>query len=136
MSRYISQETRQVVARRAGFQCEYCMVREEASYLSYQIDHIVSIKHGGDDHLDNLAYSCVSCNRVKGSDIGSVLLPEKDFIRLFNPREDSWQDHFKLTEAEIMPRSDIGKVTIKILDLNNQYRIAEREALLEVGRYP
>lgn len=136
MSRYISQETRHRVAERAHFSCEYCLVHDDDSYLSFQIDHIISIKHGGGDHLDNLAYSCVSCNRAKGSDIGSVLLPDREFIRLFNPRTDIWENHFKILVTEIIPLSTIGKVTIKILDLNNDLRIVEREALIEIGRFP
>lgn len=67
--------------------------------------------------------------------MSSILLPEKEFVRLFNPREDTWEDHFRLVGAEIIPLTGIGKVTVKVLDLNNQQRIAEREALLEAGRY-
>ena len=136
MSRYISQEIRLLVAERADFRCEYCLIHEDDSYLSFQIDHIISIKHGGDDNLDNLAHSCVSCNRAKGSDIGSVLLPDRDFIRLFNPRTDTWENHFKILGAEIIPLSAVGKVTIKILGLNNELRLVEREALIEIGRFP
>jgi hypothetical protein len=135
MSRNISPEVRKSVAIRADFRCEYCLIHEEDSYISFQIDHIISIKHGGGDNLENLAYSCAPCNRAKGTDIGTVLLPGKEFVRLFNPREDRWKDHLKLLGAEIIALSAIGKATIKVLDLNNELRIAERSALIEIGRY-
>lgn len=78
MSRYISTETRQLVAERAQFRCEYCLVHEDDAYLSFQIDHIISLKHGGDDNLDNLAYSCVSCNRANRSRTLSGTVIEKE----------------------------------------------------------
>lgn len=81
MSRYLNRKTRDAVAKRARLRCEYCLLHEDDAYLSFEIDHIISLKHGGNNELDNLAYSCVACNRMKGADIGSVVLPEKEFIR-------------------------------------------------------
>lgn len=136
MSRYLNRKTRDTIAKRARFRCEYCLLHEDDAYLSFQIDHIISVKHGGSNELNNLAYSCVVCNRMKGTDIGSVLLPEEEFIRLYNPRTDSWKEHLQVIGPRIIPISDIGKVTTKILMLNDDLRISEREALISVGRYP
>jgi hypothetical protein len=136
MSRYLNRKTRDAVAKRARFRCEYCLLHEGDAYLAFEIDHIISLKHGGNSELDNLAYSCVACNRMKGADIGSIVLPEKEFIRLYNPRTDSWEEHFRIMGPRIVPISDIGKVTTKILLLNDDLRISEREALISVGRYP
>ena len=136
MSRYLNRKTRDTIAKRARFRCEYCLLHEDDAYLSFQIDHIISLKHGGSNELNNLAYSCVVCNRMKGTDIGSVLLPEEEFIRLYNPRTDSWKEHLQVIGPRIIPISDIGKVTTKILMLNDDLRISEREALISVGRYP
>ncbi|WP_421949488.1 HNH endonuclease [Phaeodactylibacter xiamenensis] len=136
MSRYVNRKTRDAVAKRARSRCEYCLLHEGDAYLAFEIDHIISLKHGGNSELDNLAYSCVACNRMKGADIGSIVLPEKEFIRLYNPRTDSWEEHFRIMGPRIVPISDIGKVTTKILLLNDDLRISEREALISVGRYP
>jgi hypothetical protein len=36
----------------------------------------------------------------------------------------------------IVPLSDIGEVTARILDFNNSDRLLERQVLRDVGRYP
>ena len=136
MSFYIPNKYRIAVRERANGLCEYCLFHEEHAYFKYEVDHIISLKHGGETELDNLAHTCITCNRNKGSDIGSVILPQRDFIRFFNPRFDRWSEHFRLEETVIQPLSPIGEVTVKILDLNNVDRILERQALVAAGRYP
>jgi hypothetical protein len=136
MSRYISENQRSFVRKRAKYHCEYCLIHEDDTFFTCQIDHIISLKHGGNDDNVNLAYSCIFCNRNKGSDLGSVLLPDTTLIRFFNPRIDDWSEHFYLDDAVIEAKTDVGKVTIKILELNNVERILERLELQEVGRYP
>jgi len=83
-----------------------------------------------------LAYACAFCNRNKGSDIGSILTPNNNFVRFFNPRTDKWPDHFQLEGTIIKPITDIGEATAKILDFNNIDRIIERQTLIDLGRYP
>jgi len=136
MSTYVSEELKRLVADRAEYLCEYCLIHEEDTFLQCQVDHIISIKHGGQSDIDNLAYACAICNRNKGSDIGSMLLPSREFTRFFNPRTDTWLHHFKLQGAIILPRTNIGKVTAQILGFNNDGRILERETLIAMGRYP
>ena len=136
MSSYLSEQFRNIVANRAKHICEYCLIHEEDTNYGCQVDHIISIKHGGASELWNLAYACVFCNRNKGSDIGSILFPNREFIRFFNPRDDNWADHFKIVEANIKPITDIGKVTVQILDFNTIERILERQTLISVKRYP
>jgi hypothetical protein len=57
-------------------------------------------------------------------------------MRLFNPRQDRWIDHFRLVGATIEPISAIGSVTTSLLRLNATERIAERQLLQELGTYP
>lgn len=96
MSRPIPEKLRNQVADRAANRCEYCLIHEEDLILKCQIDHIISLKHKGATSLENLAYSCLICNTNKGSDIGTVVLPNQNFVRFFNPRLDQWADHFEL----------------------------------------
>jgi hypothetical protein len=79
MSQYIPESLRHQIAKRAGHRCEYCLIREEDSFLGFQVDHIISLKHEGQTEPENLAWSCFACNNNKGSDIGTVLLPGKQF---------------------------------------------------------
>jgi hypothetical protein len=101
----------------------------------FPIDHIISIKHGGDTHIDNLAYSCQICNLNKGTDIAPILDNSNTLIRLFNPRTDVWSEHFKIDfMGEILPLSEVGKATIKLLDLNHPESIIERREQLRLKR--
>lgn len=103
--------------------------------FSHEVDHIRSRKHGGGDALDNLAYACFLCNRYKGADIASVHPATGEVIRLFHPRLDVWEDHFRVAGARIEPLSAIGLVTAQLLRFNVPARALEREYLQRLGRY-
>jgi hypothetical protein len=135
-SKYIPEKLRVEVAERAGYCCEYCRRPESDSFIRYQIDHIISRKHGGLTVSENLAYSCALCNGTKGSDIGTVLQDEDIFVRLFHPRKHVWQAHFGVVEGSLEARSQVGEATIKVLDLNNINRILERLDLIDAGLFP
>ena len=135
MSAYIPDKLRKLVARRANACCEYCLLHERDSYLTFQVDHIISLRHGGTTIAENLAYACLYCNRWKGSDIGTMLLPSREFVRLFNPRAEAWAEHFAWDGMEIVPLTNIGAATIKILDLNHLERLLERQMLRESKRF-
>ncbi|MPR34295.1 HNH endonuclease [Salmonirosea aquatica] len=126
MSRYIADAIRQEVAVRAGFRCEYCQIHQDDAFYPFQIDHIVSRKHGGQTLLDNLALACFPCNVNKSSDVGTILLPQQIFIRLFNPRLDSWNEHFSVESGRLYAKTTIGEATIKVLKMNEIERIIER----------
>lgn len=131
MSRYIAESLRRLVAQRADYCCEYCRLNELDSFFTFPIDHIISVKHGGETTANNLAYACPFCNSFKGSDIGTILLPNRTFIRLFNPRIDNWSDHFDMENHVIYSKTTIGEATIKILKLNDVDRIIERQVIEE-----
>ena len=126
MSRYISENIRSFVAKRAENCCEYCKITEDISLYTFQIDHIISLKHGGKTVVENLAYSCFLCNNSKGSDVGTVFQPDMNFIRLFNPRIDIWDEHFTYEDCIFHAKSLISEATIKVLKLNDIDRIIER----------
>lgn len=136
MSRYISDDLRHLIASRADYLCEYCLIHEDVTFFGCQIDHIISMKHGGPTEADNLAYACTFCNRNKGSDIGSIVLETGHLVRFYNPRVDMWADHFQLNGSQIKPLTEIGEVTARILGFNNNDRIMEREELMRSGQYP
>ena len=136
MSNYISPEIRQTVASRANNVCEYCLLAEEDAYFRFQVEHIVSRKHGGSSELENLALACVFCNRHKGSDIASLKPETDELIRFYNPRTMRWREHFRLNGIVIEPLTDIGEATIRILQMNHDDQILERQVLSRRGRYP
>jgi hypothetical protein len=136
MTSFIPGGLRRIVAERAEYLCEYCLLHEEDTHFGCQIDHVISEKHGGPTADSNLAYACIFCNRFKGSDIASVSRRTGRLCRLFNPRTDHWAEHFKLNGTSIHGVSEIGEVTVELLGFNQYDRLTERELLIELGRYP
>jgi hypothetical protein len=107
-------------------------------FFGCEIDHIISEKHEGATEEGNLAYACLPCNRNKGSDIASIIPGTGELVRLFNPRQDRWSDHFRLAPdgITILSLTSIGEATSRLLGLNDGTRLLEREALRKVDRYP
>jgi hypothetical protein len=136
MSSHVSHELRGLVSARAEHLCEYCLIHEDDTFFGCEVDHVISVKHGGPTEAGNLAYACVFCNRQKGSDIGSILWRTGEFVRFFNPRTDRWAEHFALNGTVIESLTPIGEVTARILDLNASDRILERQALIASNKYP
>jgi hypothetical protein len=136
MSSYINDDLRHLVASRSDYLCEYCLIAEEDTFYGCQVDHIISLKHGGATEPNNLAYACAFCNRHKGSDIASNIPGTVKLVRFYNPRTDKWADHFRLNGNIIEPLTDIGEATVRILGFNCNDRILEREALIGAGSYP
>ncbi len=136
MSSYVSTALRRLVVERAAYLCEYCLLHEEDTFFGCEVDHIMSEKHGGPTVAENLAYACAFCNRAKGSDIGSIVWRSRAFSRFLHPRTDRWAEHFVLDGVTIIPLSDIGEATARILDFNNPDRVLERQTVHGIGRYP
>ena len=46
------------VRERAAGRCEYCRLPQKGTSVPFEIDHIISRKHGGRTHAPNLALAC------------------------------------------------------------------------------
>ena len=53
----ISFSLRQLVIERAQGRCEYCLIHQDFSIYTHEIDHIIAVKHGGQTLSENLALS-------------------------------------------------------------------------------
>ncbi|WP_020594600.1 HNH endonuclease [Spirosoma panaciterrae] len=135
MRQALSAKKRRLVAQRAEYRCEYCRVHEDDLFLAFEIDHIISVKHGGGNELENLAYACPHCNNHKGSDLTTFLDSYDDIVILFNPRKHKWPTHFDAHNGEIIPKTRIGQATVKVLQLNDPDRVILRQLLTQAGRY-
>lgn len=128
---------RQFVALRADFRCEYCRKPEIISNFAFHLEHIISRQHKGSDHLDNLAYACSFCNWKKGPNIATLLVEQGPILPLFHPRQDIWNEHFKVSFSGIIEaKTDIGEGTLRLLEFNSMDRVLERKMLIELGFYP
>lgn len=123
----------QAVRTRADHRCEYCHIPQTASRLAFPIDHIIARQHGGATDLDNLAFCCGRCNRQKGPNIAGIDSDTGQLTRLFNPRKDTWSDHFRHDGAMFIGLTAIGRATIRTLAMNHPKQLAVRHALIEAG---
>lgn len=133
---YITAALRRRVRERAHGLCEYCLIGDADTFFSHEPDHVIAEKHGGETAFLNLAWSCMDCNRFKGSDIASRDPKTKKLVPLFDPRHDTWQDHFEVQEGVILPLTPIGRATERLLKLNLPERVEVRATLTRCGCYP
>lgn len=129
----ISNATRLLVAERASFRCEYCRILDTTSLHGFHVDHIISKKHSGSDEINNLAWSCATCNRHKGTDVASYDSDTGGLTPFFNPQTDMWNEHFELNEYRIIGRTPIGRVTVRIYQVNIARQIAARSWIIRAG---
>lgn len=133
---YIPAPLRRLVFERARGCCEYRRLGQASRSVKFHGEHIIPEQHLGTTTEDNLCLSCPHCNWNKGSNFASIDPETGQFTPLFNPRNDTWSDHFQLDHAKITPRSPVGRVTVLLLKFNSQERINERAILIEEGLYP
>jgi hypothetical protein len=133
---YIPEVLRQQVAVRAQSRCEYCRLHENHSYYTHEIDHIYAEKHGGETADANLCLACAECNRHKGSNLCSLDPQTGEISRLFHPRQDLWQEHFRMIDTGVIePLTAAGRVTERVLRFNRVDLVADRARLLAQGGY-
>jgi len=129
----ISAALRAKIRLRAGGRCEYCLVPESLTLAPHEIDHIVAAKHGGRTVSGNLALCCTLCNRRKGTDLASIDPETSEMRRLFHPRRDRWHEHFQMRGSMVVPLTAVGRVTLRLLQLNRMERVKERELMIQAG---
>ncbi len=134
----IPKKLRLDLAIRANFRCEYCLIPEYFLATTFHVDHNISLKHGGSSRLNNLAFACPHCNQNKGTDIAAMIKGTgegEEVVRFYNPRKDTWGDHFYYASGEILGKTLIAKSTVAILQFNAIERVILRQSLFEIGLY-
>lgn len=127
----ISATQREQVRRRGNGRCEYCRLPEEFSTYKHQVDHIIPHKHGGSDHINNLAWACFRCNNNKSTDVASYDPKTTKLFPLYNPRQQDWDDHFAIEDGFIYGKTPEGRVTVNVLHMNADKRVETRRDLIE-----
>jgi hypothetical protein len=54
-------------------------------------------------------------------------------VPLFNPRTDSWNEHFAFQGAMIIGLTPTGRATVRLLQMNAARRVELREMSLDEG---
>lgn len=137
-NRYISESTQNQVRQRAKFLCEYCHASEQWQYVSFTVDHVIPLTKGGANSIDNLALACFHCNRQKSDKLKSFDEKSLSEVPLFNPRTDSWTEHFiwSTDTLLIIGLTPTGRATVVALAFNRARIINIRAADREIGRHP
>lgn len=126
-----SEELRAFVVERAAKRCEYCTLhQDDDDVFRFPIDRILSEQHGGSYTPDNTALACHYCNRKKGPNIASVEPGTTGpVVSLFNPRTDTWSEHFAFQGSVIVGLTPTGRATVALLDMNNTKNVELRSKL-------
>ncbi len=103
-----------------------------------EVEHLLPRAKGGSDEEENLWLSCSLCNRYKGAQVSAVDPLSGDAVRLFNPRQDRWSDHFlwSADEVNIAGRTPEGRATVEALKLNNELAVEVRRNWVQAGWHP
>jgi HNH endonuclease len=128
---------RELVRLRAGHRCEYCHLPDFAAPAStFHIEHIVAKQHRGGDDAENLAWCCHRCNLCKGPNLSGIDPLSENVVLLFHPRRQVWKRHFEWLGSVLIGRTQIGRATIAVLDMNDPHRVELRQLLMEEGDWP
>jgi HNH endonuclease len=126
------------VAERAEHRCEYCRAPEAIFNFAFEVEHIVPPGLGGTDDEANQALSCRCCNVFK-SNQHAVPDPQTGIITpLFNPREQGWEAHFGVDQANgtLIGLTPTGRATIDALQMNRPTQIIARKHWMRLKLYP
>lgn len=126
------------VALRAGYRCEYCHAPEAVFNFPFEVEHIIPVSRDGPDSENNWALACRSCNLCKATHVGGVDPNNQMIARLFHPRQDRWEDHFRadMESGVIEGLTAVGRATVVRLNMNSEAQIAARRQWMHLGLFP
>ncbi len=135
---YISEAARQHVAEVAQYRCGYCLSAQKYVMDQLEIEHIIPRAVGGSSEESNLWLACGLCNGFKGIQVICFDPETSDEVSLFNPRTQSWLEHFRWDEtgAYITGLTPVGRATVVALQLNNEIAITVRRNWVTAGWHP
>lgn len=109
---------------------------QEFDVQPFQLDHIRAQKHSGRTTVANLALSCLPCNSFKGANVAGYDPESDELCPLFNPRTESWAQHFEWNGPRLKGKTAIGRTTIDVLRINSSDRVELRQLLIEAELFP
>lgn len=138
MTPYLSKTVRLKIAMDSRFRCGFCLSSETLTGIACEIDHLVPVSEGGKTVEQNLWLVCGPCNKHKSGRISAKDPTSKKWIRLFNPRQDLWVEHFEW-QADgllIFGKTAIGRATVTALQLNRELLVNARRRWIKSGWHP
>lgn len=88
--------------------------------------------------VENLCYACPHCNIAKSNRTTGLDPKTGNIVRLFNPRIDDWDKHFRWhrTWELLVGQTAIGRATIVALNMNDKLLQEARPFWRLAGRIP
>ena len=139
MSRYVPAELSQRIRASAKNRCGYCLSPQRLVMARLEIEHIIPLMKGGTNDESNLWLACPLCNGHKSSKIEAVDPETGETTLLFNPRVQSWSDHFRWSKdgTKVIGVTSIGRATVAALCLDSDSDAIEvRQCWVEAGWHP
>lgn len=134
----IKKELEERIRRAAKNRCGYCLNPQELMPYKLEIEHLLPKASGGQTIEENLWLACRECNSHKAKKIKATDNLTGKIVKLFNPRRQVWNKHFKFSEdnTKIIGKTACGRATVESLQINNFYQITARSAWIETSRFP
>ncbi len=103
-----------------------------------ELDHLIPESLGGVTEAENLWLACPGCNARKADRVLGIDPETGESERLFDPRRQSWQEHFRWNAGGtlIAGMTPIGRATVATLQLNRPVLVQARRAWVTVGWHP
>lgn len=135
---YVPASVRERVAVQARYRCGYCLTPEAIVGTPMEIDHIMPQSLGGLTEEANLWLACSLCNSHQGDRIAALDPPTGVIVRLFDPRNLTWCDHFAWTldGLGIVGLTAIGRATVVALNMNRPSLVKARQLWVAAGWHP
>ncbi len=117
----ISAEIDRHIREAAHNRCGYCLSPQYLVMARLEIEHIVPLSQGGPDDESNLWLACPLCNSHKSDKTSAVDPQTGEAVPLFDPRRQSWLEHFRWAEdgIHIIGLTSIGRATVAALHLSD-----------------
>ncbi|MEH2319491.1 HNH endonuclease [Nostoc sp.] len=138
MSVYLSVELKNKIRSHFANLCAYCRTAEALTVTTFEFEHIIPLSAGGGTVFENLCLACPSCNRYKATRQTAIDPNTQDQVKLFNPQQQLWADHFTWSEdtTEIVGLTTIGRATILALKMNRLQLTRVRKMWVRMGEHP
>jgi HNH endonuclease len=135
---HVPRELRERVAAQARHRCGYCLPAEAIVGTPMELDHLVPESLGGLTEESNLWLACSLCNDIKNNRIAGLDPVSGEVVRLFNPRQQVWHEHFRWTELgdRIIGLTPTGRATVVTLNLIRPALVRARQLCVSVGWHP
>lgn len=138
MSSYISVSLRAQIEQSDRGRCCYCQTQEANSGIPLSFDHILPRSKGGRTTFENVCLACRTCNEFKSNLTAGTDLLTGESMALFNPRLQTWADHFAWSEdgTKVEGLTATGRATVLTLQMNHAAIVAARRRWVVNGWHP